>query len=1314
MKLKKYIAATLAGFMVLVVSAYLALTPSVMRNMVLRALEPVESKLGIKVKIGSIFKSLFLDEFQVNALQVFDENARVICDAQSLLVKTSLSSFLLDKSPVLSVHVDKADINLDISQLSSSKQSAQIPEFFLQFATFSDTSIRIFDREKSIGEFQQVDLQAHFNNRHIFVSLAVLGALLNLNKSQVNLDTIESDFSLTLGKAGIERVNLDYFAIEDSLLKFLADGQIDFNSDIELNIALESKLESLAAYFDLPVMLASRFNLNGQLLGKTQDISDCIFDGHIDLNHLQLDDMSFESVQAEFIASKHGLTLNDAIVDIGGAKAEVFFDMALGSNFDFVLQVKNQGMSLYNLLDDIDITKPWIDLQIDTEIIGFGQFLPHFDLWAKGSGVAQKLNVKGGPVKWGCGDHILKTANKIDFSSCFHVDTQAFRFVGANFNDGKSEIDVDCSLFFEIGKGMSIDVDAKKLDFASVANDIVGIKFDGFGIAAGKIDGPYEDLVIDINTQINQLEIEKFLLGDASTNVKLNSSCLSFEDSKLNIENSHYKGYVKLEFGKSRKIYINAHSDRFSANHFAKFLPEICHSQVFFGLKKAALDGELNWHAAISGPLGKLGRKKWQGNVEFAFLQSGSVFDVPFSNVYGQAKIIGDKFTIPKLTIDALGGSLEAQFQVDIRNEDVNGFVKLQDIKLNKLSGYFFKDKEMGGVINFASSISGKLSALDSTGVVNASGLKVNGIDLGALSLKLASSNGIFSLKGPLLDGKSNVKLKFGQQKTMPFELQIDLMKFPLSKMVAFGGENELASGFASAQISLNGELQNIKSSSGFIKLSQLELSFQDIHLKLQKESLLQLKDWYFHTDNLLMKTSKKDKLKFSGRVGEDFLETKIEADGSLEILSLIFPEIDKASGTLKANLHAWGSLVNPKFRGNIVGVADKVSFASFEPMIENLEFEALLNKREIEIIKLHGLVGDEGLVDAKGSLELRNLSPYNCDVKIFVEKLPLRVPLVASALIDGEFELKGKNSFFVLGGQSRLFGARVFREVAWEQKISESFTKISLDSKSTSRIAQLRFDVDFSFEDPINIDVENLKAVLNGNLGLRGSIEKPALNGTLDLLFGEATFRNQIYKLQKARLDFNESQGVVPYLAALAETRIKEYEISVGFNGLADDPSVKFSSQPELPSIDVLSLLTLGFTGVELKHLQGGTATTAGLEVLGMYAGLEKQLKKILPDILKQPKKVNIDELRLTSFFSEKAKVTLPAFLMGIELFDGIKMRLRSALADGGSGSLEKRLDIEQKIGQKGNLGWRMGWNSEGKSNFGDAGADFWYKWNL
>jgi len=125
------------------------------------------------------------------------------------------------------------------------------------------------------------------------------------------------------------------------------------------------------------------------------------------------------------------------------------------------------------------------------------------------------------------------------------------------------------------------------------------------------------------------------------------------------------------------------------------------------------------------------------------------------------------------------------------------------------------------------------------------------------------------------------------------------------------------------------------------------------------------------------------------------------------------------------------------------------------------------------------------------------------------------------------------------------------------------------------------------------NISVDNNIArapvSIRGDMIIKGTLSSPILFGRLESTEGYVYFRNSEFKIIYASADFADPNRIKPVINLSAETSIKGYTIRLNLEGQADHFNLALSSDPHLEEVDILSLLTVGQVGKQLKGLEGG-----------------------------------------------------------------------------------------------------------------------------
>jgi len=122
-------------------------------------------------------------------------------------------------------------------------------------------------------------------------------------------------------------------------------------------------------------------------------------------------------------------------------------------------------------------------------------------------------------------------------------------------------------------------------------------------------------------------------------------------------------------------------------------------------------------------------------------------------------------------------------------------------------------------------------------------------------------------------------------------------------------------------------------------------------------------------------------------------------------------------------------------------------------------------------------------------------------------------------------------------------------------------------------------------------------------------------LSGSIETVRGYAGYYGKKFTVESGRVTFTGTPELNPMLDVTVVQKVSDYLVSIHVTGRAQQPAIAFSSTPELPQADILSLLVLGkttdrLTKSENNSLAGEAQHLAG----GIIAGqLEKTLGKAL-----------------------------------------------------------------------------------------------------
>jgi len=171
----------------------------------------------------------------------------------------------------------------------------------------------------------------------------------------------------------------------------------------------------------------------------------------------------------------------------------------------------------------------------------------------------------------------------------------------------------------------------------------------------------------------------------------------------------------------------------------------------------------------------------------------------------------------------------------------------------------------------------------------------------------------------------------------------------------------------------------------------------------------------------------------------------------------------------------------------------------------------------------------------------------------------------------------------------------------------------------SAMLIPALRADIQVDLPRNIWIQGTGTSIELSGNMHMTKVPDQPLiLIGSLETVRGFASYYGKKFLLERGRVMFTGSPEINPRLDIIVAKEIADYAVSIHVMGTAQQPQITFSSTPQLPQSDILSLLVLGKTtdrltksehtslANETQHLAGGLLSSEIEKVLAPALGLE------------------------------------------------------------------------------------------------------------
>lgn len=357
--------------------------------------------------------------------------------------------------------------------------------------------------------------------------------------------------------------------------------------------------------------------------------------------------------------------------------------------------------------------------------------------------------------------------------------------------------------------------------------------------------------------------------------------------------------------------------------------------------------------------------------------------------------------------------------------------------------------------------------------------------------------------------------------------------------------------------------------------------------------------------------------LKFNGQFPFSVLAGRLAAQGFT------------LDGIARVDLALAGTAAAPAISGTVSSSGARLVDVRRNLAVTNLAVNVALQNNTATISRLTGDLSGGGKLSVAGTIGFAPGSGFPADLKITLAQAVYADGRLIAATADGALTLTGPLlSGPVLGGKVTLTKAAI----TVPARLPTSLAAVDVRHRNApadvlKQMEEIRPKSAKGASDPIALNLQisapngifvrgrGIDAELGGDLTIGGTAVAPAVSG------GFKMRRGRIVILAK-RLDFTDGDitfggGLIPVLNMEASTTSAQTTITVDVTGLANDPTITFSSSPALPQDEVLARLIFGQSMSRLSPLQiaqladavtqlAGGGSTSLLETLRSNLGVD------------------------------------------------------------------------------------------------------------
>ena len=293
----------------------------------------------------------------------------------------------------------------------------------------------------------------------------------------------------------------------------------------------------------------------------------------------------------------------------------------------------------------------------------------------------------------------------------------------------------------------------------------------------------------------------------------------------------------------------------------------------------------------------------------------------------------------------------------------------------------------------------------------------------------------------------------------------------------------------------------------------------------------------------------------------------------NLQLAQLFDPDL-RTSGELKFNVNSTGA--SGSGFGGQIDIVD-AAFASGDLPIGMQHGNGVLTftRDRLNITKFEGTVGG-GSLTAQGGVALQPSIQF--DVGVAAHGIRMLYPQGVRESLNANLRLAGTTDSAMLGGSVNL--SDISFTSAFDLNSFISQFSGGVEAPPTPGFGQnLQLNLAVRSTNDVSLVSRSLSVNGSANLQVRGTASNPVILGRVNLNGGDIILNGDRFLLDGGTIAFVNPSETEPVVNLSLKTTIQQYDVFLRFNGPIDQLRTNYSSNPALPSADIINLLAFGET---------------------------------------------------------------------------------------------------------------------------------------
>ena len=386
-------------------------------------------------------------------------------------------------------------------------------------------------------------------------------------------------------------------------------------------------------------------------------------------------------------------------------------------------------------------------------------------------------------------------------------------------------------------------------------------------------------------------------------------------------------------------------------------------------------------------------------------------------------------------------------------------------------------------------------------------------------------------------------------------------------------------SGQTEVHATLHGPLKNKRQLEGHATIPVLKLAYSNtVQLAATAPIHVDYKDGVINVQRSSIRGTDTD-LQFQGTiptVGDAPMSVLLLGNVDLHLAQLFNPDL-RTSGQIKLNINSYNAARGTDFGGTIEIVDAGLATADLPVGLQHCNGTMALTKDRISITQFKGDMGG-GTLTAQGGIALRPSIQF--DLGAAVHDVRMLYPQGMRESINANLRLTGTTTNALLGGNINLADLSFTNGFDLNNFINQ-FTGGVEAPPSQGFTQNVALNLSVRSSNNVNLVSRTLSVGGSANLQVHGTMAEPVILGRAHLTGGDIILNGNRFVLTGGTIQFVNPSVTQPVVNLTLTTSIQQYNINLRFDGPVDQLRTQYTSDPALPSADIIHLLAFGQTAV-------------------------------------------------------------------------------------------------------------------------------------